>query len=543
MNEKGLIEQVLKLINKNYSDIYVVDIMSDKVYSFVFTQENKLIINETFSYTEFIERTKKIVHQDEIKEYFDALSLTKLEADYQQNREETLVKYRKLMPTGEYRYFINIINYLQFEDRKLIFMMTEDVNTRFLDVEKDKFKLEEQIDTYKTKISDEREVISDAIYKVNNMLASSDSSVDTRNYINSIFKNVSTDNKELNKVILDKVMNTVDYKKPSILICDDSAIIRNSLKRIFQDEFNIIFANNGKEAVEIINKNVLSMNYDNTKENIVGLLLDLVMPEYDGFYVLDFMKGNKLFNKLPVAIISGDETKETRRKVYQYDIVDMLEKPFNSDNIRRRISKIINLYSSRANLSNIVEVQDEAIKSTNDSNLIPIMNQIVANYVNSPESIRLSNIVRVITLKVKEMNPEFGIDNKYADAIIKHAPLYNIGAIAMQENMIVTSDAIRHEIENGLTIVDNYITDKYEKGVVNNIIKYACEMYNGLGYPDGIEGDNIPIEAAIVNMVVRIISSSTITAGIKDVLDESNKYNPKLINVLNECKKDLKEIK
>ena len=221
MNEKGLIEQVLKLINKNYSDIYVVDIMSDKVYSFVFTQENKLIINETFSYTEFIERTKKIVHQDEIKEYFDALSLTKLEADYQQNREETLVKYRKLMPTGEYRYFINIINYLQFEDRKLIFMMTEDVNTRFLDVEKDKFKLEEQIDTYKTKISDEREVISDAIYKVNNMLASSDSSVDTRNYINSIFKNVSTDNKELNKVILDKVMNTVDYKKPSILICDE----------------------------------------------------------------------------------------------------------------------------------------------------------------------------------------------------------------------------------------------------------------------------------------------------------------------------------
>ena len=543
MNENGLLEQLYKIINKNYSDIYVVDIMGDVVYCIALNEDGKLGIQTKKSYTEFIEDAKKFVHQDEIKEYFEALSLNKLESDYQKNAEETLVKYKRLMPTGEYRFYINIINYLTYENRKLIFMMTEDVNTRLLDVEKDKFQLESQIDSYKTKITNEREVISDALYKVNNMLAASDNSVNTRNYINSIFKNVSNDHPELNKVILDKVMNTVDYKKQSILIVDDSAIIRNSLKRIFQDEFNIIIAKDGKEAVDILNKDVLSNNYDNTKDNIAGVLLDLIMPNYDGFYVLDWLKTNRLFNRIPVAIISGDETKETRRKVYQYDIVDMLEKPFNTDNIRRRISKIVNLYSSKTNLSNLVSVQDETIKVVNDTNLIPIMNQIVENYMSSPESIRLSKCVRVLALKVMEYNPDYKIDQKYLDAITKNAPLYNIGAIAMSENMIITADSIKHEIENGLTIVDNYVTDPFEKNIANNIVKYSCEMYNGLGYPNGIKGEDIPVEAAITNMVVRIVSSNSIVNGIKEVLDDSNKYNPKLIDALNIASKDLKLIK
>jgi putative two-component system response regulator len=539
MDEQGLIRQVYKIVNKNYQDIYAIDIMNDLVYVFDFHEFEDLAIKEKISYTDFIERVKAFCHPDEIKEYFEALSLNRLESLYQQNKEETLVKYKRLMPTGEYRYFINYINYLNYQGKKLIFMISEDVNSRLIDTEKDKIQLEEQIDTYKNTMDVEREAISDALYKVNDVLAASDDATSTRNYINSIFKNVSTDHPELNKIILDKVMNTVDYKKPSILITDDSALIRNTLKRIFQEEFNIIFAKDGKEAVDIITKNISNNNYDNTKENIVGILLDLVMPSYDGFYVLDFMKNNNLFTKVPVAIISGDETKETRRRVYQYDIVDMLEKPFNADNIRRRISKIINLYSSKANLSDIVSAQDETLKVVNDTNLIPIMNQIVTNYLKSKESILLSNATRILTIKLKDKYPEYNIDNKYLDAIVKSAPLYNIGAIAVDENMVITSESIKHEIENGLTIVDNYITDEYDKNIANNIVKYSCEMYDGSGYPDSLKGDNIPIEASIVNMIVRIVSAQDILTGINSILEERTKYNPKLIDALNDAKNDL----
>lgn len=130
MNESGLIEQVLRIINSNYSNIYVIDIQSDKVYSFGFTIANSLVIKDTITYTDFIEVAERFVHADELNAYFNALSLNNLEMEAQKGNSEIKVKYRKLCETGEYRWFVNIINYLPFEGRRLIFMMSEDINER-----------------------------------------------------------------------------------------------------------------------------------------------------------------------------------------------------------------------------------------------------------------------------------------------------------------------------------------------------------------------------------------------------------------------------
>ncbi|HOB25911.1 MAG TPA: hypothetical protein PKG93_02040, partial [Bacilli bacterium] len=145
MNEKGLIEQVLRVINKNYSNIYVIDILDDKVYAFDFTVANSLIIKNVNSYTDFIEVAKKFVHPDDLSSYFEALSLNKLEAAKEAGNDETKVKYRKLSEVGEYRWFVNIIDYLPFEGKRLIFMMSEDVNTRLVDSEEHSIKLESEV--------------------------------------------------------------------------------------------------------------------------------------------------------------------------------------------------------------------------------------------------------------------------------------------------------------------------------------------------------------------------------------------------------------
>ncbi|MDE5630028.1 MAG: hypothetical protein K2I70_00360, partial [Bacilli bacterium] len=198
MNEKGLIEQVLRIINANYSNIYVVDISGDKVYSFNFTIANSLVIKETISYTEFIEVAKRFVHKDELSNYFEAISLNKLEVEAQKGNSETKIKYRKLCETGEYRWFVNIINYLPFEGKKLIFMMSEDVNDRLIDSEESRLKLENEVYNYKRRLNQETESISDAIYQINNLLDNNmiNSGVhinDTRDYINSVFNKVSID--------------------------------------------------------------------------------------------------------------------------------------------------------------------------------------------------------------------------------------------------------------------------------------------------------------------------------------------------------------
>ena len=148
--------------------------------------------------------------------------------------------------------------------------------------------------------------------------------------------------------------------KKYILIVDDSAVIRNSLKRIFVDNYEIVMAKNGDEAIEIINKNIISNNFNDDRLNIVGILLDLLMPGKNGFDVLNYLKQYRVFNKVPVAIISGDEKPETRKRVYEYDIVDMLEKPFNTENIKKRISKIISLYETGNTLQSMVTNQAKA---------------------------------------------------------------------------------------------------------------------------------------------------------------------------------------
>ena len=118
----------------------------------------------------------------------------------------------------------------------------------------------------------------------------------------------------------------------TILVCDDSEVIQNIIEKALSDEYNVLKAYDGYEAMKIVMNN----------NDIGGVLLDLTMPKYDGFAVLDFFKNNNLFKKIPVSIISGDDTKETINKAFTYDIIDMLNKPFSKENIKEFVNKMVN---------------------------------------------------------------------------------------------------------------------------------------------------------------------------------------------------------
>ena len=120
----------------------------------------------------------------------------------------------------------------------------------------------------------------------------------------------------------------------AIIVADDSMIVKNIVEKALSDEYVVLKAGNGKEAIKHIT---------DKKYNIVGMLLDLNMPESDGFMVLNYFKNNNLFKKYPISIISGDDTRDTIQKAFNYDIVDMLNKPFSKDNIKNIVNKMIHL--------------------------------------------------------------------------------------------------------------------------------------------------------------------------------------------------------
>ena len=123
----------------------------------------------------------------------------------------------------------------------------------------------------------------------------------------------------------------------SIIVADDSNIIVNIVKKAFEGQYNILSAQNGQEAIDLLKSNNLT--------EIVGMLLDLNMPEVDGFAVLEFMKQYNLFQRVPVSIITGDDDVENIDKAFEYGIIDVLKKPFSIDNVKKIVEKTISINS------------------------------------------------------------------------------------------------------------------------------------------------------------------------------------------------------
>lgn len=127
---------------------------------------------------------------------------------------------------------------------------------------------------------------------------------------------------------------TETVKSEAILVVDDSNIVANFIKKIFNSKYQVITAADGAIAIEEIKKDI--------NNKIVACLLDLNMPNVNGFEVLDYFKANNLFVKIPVSIITGNDDRDSVDKAFMYPIVDLLTKPFNERDVKRIIDKTIN---------------------------------------------------------------------------------------------------------------------------------------------------------------------------------------------------------
>ena len=125
-----------------------------------------------------------------------------------------------------------------------------------------------------------------------------------------------------------------EISKEILLVADDSEIILNFVKKVFINEYEVLQAKDGGEAIKYLKEN----------PNIEAFLLDLNMPGIDGFKVLEFMKGNNLFEKVPISIITGNDSREINLNAFEYPIVDILQKPFDETSLRTIVERTKNRY-------------------------------------------------------------------------------------------------------------------------------------------------------------------------------------------------------
>lgn len=123
-----------------------------------------------------------------------------------------------------------------------------------------------------------------------------------------------------------------------ILIVDDKGINRYMLAGIFREQYDVLEAAGGEAAIEIINQE---------GNQLAVILLDIIMPGIDGFGVLDYLKERDMLNIVPVVVVTDDSSEETAMRAFEYNVADMVIKPFEPRIIKRRVQNIMELYAYR----------------------------------------------------------------------------------------------------------------------------------------------------------------------------------------------------
>lgn len=123
-----------------------------------------------------------------------------------------------------------------------------------------------------------------------------------------------------------------------LLIVDDKKVNRFMLSGIFGEQYDIVEAEEGNQAIELI---------EQEKDEISVILLDIIMPQADGFVVLDYMKEKELLSKIPVILVTINDSNEVIQKAYQYQVADFIQKPFQPDVIKKKVARVITSYEKR----------------------------------------------------------------------------------------------------------------------------------------------------------------------------------------------------
>lgn len=531
-------EIIKKTLLGNYQEFLIIDIIDDKIYKYINNSGEFNCINES-SYTHYFEECKKIIFEEDISKYIDSLSIAKLE----ENNNKMTVNYRMLNDKiGGYMNYTNNIS-LYNENGKKIIVVLVSPSTLTSKPEVKSVKNSES-ETNMNKLVD---AVSMSMLKIHNVV-NMDNNLRTKDeYINSILVGLTTDFPVLNKSFNDNAKEVYNSGKTSIMIVDDDKMTCSLIAKIFSKDYDIIIANNGKEAIDVLN------NVKQNEINLSCIFLDLIMPELDGFSVLDFLSDNNYLTKLPVIIISGNYDKETRSKAYSYGIADMLEKPFNAQVIRHRIENLINLYRSSSFLNEMMLEQHQNLKGVISSivNAYEIDNQIMIN--------QIKKYMKVLTMQVSVQYPEYNINSSIIEKISNSAAYFAIGNYTLPKSILykrgeytpAEKEIIKNANINGSSIVKYALTNSkdIDTKYCYEITRYYNEQYDGNGYPEMLSGNSIPLYAQIaglaieyMNLVNSIIPVDYTRIASLIIMESGRKFNPKIVEAFKKVQSEFEAI-
>jgi len=343
--------------------------------------------------------------------------------------------------------------------------------------------------------------------------------------------------------------NQMDRKK-TILIVDDVEINRMLLTEIFQDDYGIAEACNGREAIELINSG----------QEFSAVLLDVLMPEIDGIGVLEDMNRNGKIDKIPVFLITAAESEATLMEGYDLGAIDIIRKPFISQFLKCRVNNIVELYEHRNELEKIVAEQVKKLSEMNQSIVETLATALEFRDGDSGEHVkRMCDRTRTIITKVSNTYGEYHLPHEEIEKIVLSSVLHDMGKISIPDAILNKPGKLTPEefeiikqhpikgceiLQNVPNIINNELYD-----YCYDICRHHHERWDGNGYPDGLRGDEITIWSQVVALadVFDALTSDRVykkafskEKAVNMICNgECGAFNPRLIAVFKEVQDEL----
>lgn len=350
-----------------------------------------------------------------------------------------------------------------------------------------------------------------------------------------------------------KMIDTLKtFEETNILSVDDDAFNQAMASAIFEDykQIHMLEASQGKEALSLLEQEPIDL-----------ILLDLMMPEMDGFETLKRIKQNAEYQDIPVIIITSKE--EEKRKTYELGANDFISKPYSPEELKLRVYNHLKIkkfseliYEIKDDVSTEGSLSRNHLLHLQEAIKIAISSQKkLLSKLGALSNIRDSNTIQRMGEYVKLMAQLCGLNRKEIDNIYYVISIYDIGLLRVPKEYRDDSSSsfFKEYPKLGLSVLDDLEETTLIK-MAREVILTHQENWNGSGYPKALKGDDIPLYAQIVSLVNYFDELTMGRAYLDEIHNADNaldimkrekgvKFNPELLSLFVENFEQFRELK
>jgi putative two-component system response regulator len=292
--------------------------------------------------------------------------------------------------------------------------------------------------------------------------------------------------------------------RPTVLVVDDVEMNVMILEEILKDSYTVITAGNGVEALDILHSAEVLPKI---------ILLDVFMPEMNGYQMLEIMKHEDALKRIPVIFIT---TSDSESEALSAGAVDFINKPFLPEIVKLRVKNQIELKNYSDSLEEMVAEKTAEATSTLDNTLQALANIIEYRNLESGSHVKRTQFFCGALIKyLIDSNSVYAeeLRGQAPDIIVKAMALHDVGKIGIPDKILLKPgklDSDEFEIMKTHTTVGKNIVEQMMRAVKDKDSIYLkhcrdiayChhERYDGRGYPRGLKGTDIPLSARIASL-------------------------------------------